>query len=75
MYIEKIEAKEKASIVLGLDNKCCIKFKERQRWYLIGVPDKENKFYTIERENVAVQLTEEDYNRLFKVSLRQPRFK
>ena len=66
MDLEKVAVKEGASLVLGTDNVCCISFKPGQRWYVLGRPDNAGKFYTVERDNVKVQITGEDYSRLFR---------
>lgn len=71
MEFEKVTVKETETLVYGMDNVCCLLFKAGQRWYTIGKPRGAQRFYTLERDNVRVQVTEEDYKRLFAPSMRK----
>ena len=70
--MDKVVATKTVVLDYGMVRKCILHINKGQRWYVVAKPDVEQRrnYYVIERDNVFLELHEQDFNNLFKPSMR-----
>lgn len=69
--MDKVEAKHDMTYVFGEVNKVFINIKKGQRWYVLGKGDTS---VCIERDNVRMKMSKEEFDSLFAPSRRASKY-